>query len=54
MAYRRIKKYRTRKDYIRIFYQKFKVAIWFFFVFLLLWLWQNRVSVRDYLKTFFY
>jgi hypothetical protein len=54
MAYRKIKKYRTRKDIIKLFYKKFKVVIWFVFVALLIWSWMRRVYIYDYVRTYFY
>jgi len=54
VAYRKRQKYRTRKDIVVAFYKKFKVVLWFVFIALLIYCWMNKVSILDYLKTYFY
>lgn len=54
MAYTKRKPYRNRKDILKLFYQKFRVVIWFAIAGLVIYVWMNRVSLTDYLKTYFY
>ncbi|MBK8347567.1 MAG: hypothetical protein IPL08_08030 [Saprospiraceae bacterium] len=54
MAYRKRKRYQTRQDMIKAFYKKFKVVIWFGLIALAIVVWMNRISLFDYVRTFFY
>jgi hypothetical protein len=54
MTYIKHKRYRTRKDIVLSFYKKFKVVLWFMLIALVILAWIYRVSLTDYLKTYFY
>jgi hypothetical protein len=54
MAYRQRKRYRTRGEVLRAFYKKFKIVLWFLLIALVIYCWMNRISIIDYIKTYFY
>lgn len=54
MAYRREKRYKTLSDRMFVFFKKFKMVILFGLIFLAILAVKYRVSLWDYLKTFFY
>lgn len=54
MAYQRKQYYRPLSAKINYFLKKFKVALWFILAAVLLAGFKYRISIADYIQTFFW
>jgi len=54
MAYRKRKRYLSKKEWIRNFIKKFGVALIFILFGAIIITWKYRVSIMDYLRTYSY